>query len=435
MRSPVQVRLPRLMEKITKPRKPEEDRYIFTEGIDYFKTEKTSIWGTGDKDTLQLLKKIKIRGKWLNLASGDGRYNLNLLKKADFVVASDIDESALNKLWQNTPEKYKSKLKTGAFDITKKFPFKNNSFDGVFCAGTLHLFPKEVLRQIISEVDRVLKPNGRVIIDFATNIKRTSPSGKLITFGKEPLYTLKDAKTTLKNLFRNYQMEMHESEVVEDLEAANPPYTLNCKFVILIADKNVVAKTIKTYEETADDYCKAHFDIDMTPQQLFFVGNLRGKTILDIGCGPGRDTKFFFKNGFEVIGIDLTPKFIKIASKLVPNAKFIIMDMRKLEFPENYFDGIWVCASFLHIPKEEAKNTLFGFKRVLKPKGLMYLTVKEGTGEKLVLKNKYKKNPKFFSFYTKNKLKKIIESSGFKIMKIDIDKKKDNWIDVFATKE
>ena len=225
------------MKKITKPHKPKEDKYIFTEGVNYFETAKTSIWGTGDKDTMELLGKIEIHGKWLNLAAGDGRYNLNLLKKADFIVASDIDESALSKLWHNTPKEYKEKLDTKAFDITKKFPFEDGLFNGVFCTGTLHLFPKEVLRQIILEIDRVLKPNGRIIIDFATDIKRTSPSGKLIIFGKEPLYNLKDARKILKNLFRNYQIQMHESEVVEDFEAANPPYTLNCKFVILIADK------------------------------------------------------------------------------------------------------------------------------------------------------------------------------------------------------
>lgn len=225
------------MKKVTKPYKPKEDKYIFTEGINYFETGKSSIWGTGDKDALKLLRKTEIRGKWLNLAAGDGRYNLNLLERADFVVVSDIDESALSKLWSNTPKKYRKKLATKVLDITKKLPFKDSLFDGIFCTGTLHLFPKEVLRQIIFDIDRVLKPNGRVIIDFATDIKRTSPSGKLITFGKEPLYGLKDAKSTLKNLFRNYQIQMCESEVVEDLEAANPPYTLNCKFVILIADK------------------------------------------------------------------------------------------------------------------------------------------------------------------------------------------------------
>ena len=138
-------------------------------------------------------------------------------------------------------------------------------------------------------------------------------------------------------------------------------------------ENNVVAKTIETYEELVEDYHKTHFNIDMAPQQSFFIENLTGKKILDIGCGPGRDAKFFFENGFEVVGIDLTSNFIKIASKLVPNAKFIKMDMRKLEFPENYFDGVWVCASFLHIPKEEAKSTLLEFRKVLKTGGLMYV--------------------------------------------------------------
>jgi len=170
----------------TKPREPDEEKYVFTEGIDYSKTEKTSIWGTGDKDTLELLNQIEIRGKWLNLAAGDGRYNLNLLEKADFVVASDIDESALKKLWQNTPDKFKAKLKTEVFDITKNSLFENNTFDGVFCTDTLHLFPKEILRQIFSEIDRILKPNGRILIDFATDIKRILPDGKLYTRKSEP---------------------------------------------------------------------------------------------------------------------------------------------------------------------------------------------------------------------------------------------------------
>ncbi len=227
------------MKKIIKPCKPKEDKYIFTKGINYFKTGKVSIWGTGDKDALRLLKKTEIRGKWLNLAAGDGRYNLNLLKKADFVVVSDIDASALSKLWQNTPEKYKSKLEIKIFDIIKRFPFEDNSFDGVFCTGTLHLFPDEILQKILSEIDRTLKPSGRVIIDFATDIKRVSPDGKLIIFGDEPKYTLGEAKITLKNLFRNYKIKIHESEVQEEaFTQARPPYKFSCQFILLVADKS-----------------------------------------------------------------------------------------------------------------------------------------------------------------------------------------------------
>ncbi|HIG93358.1 TPA: class I SAM-dependent methyltransferase [Candidatus Woesearchaeota archaeon] len=226
------------MKKITKPHEPEEDQYIFTEGIDYSKTEKNSIWGTGDKDTLELLKDIEINGKWLNLAAGDGRYNLNLLEKAYFVVASDIDESALSKLWQKTPDKLKTKLQTKVFDITKKFPFENNSFNGVFCTGTLHLFPKEILRQIFSEIDRILKPNGRILIDFATDIKRILPDGKLYIRKSEPQYKNEEATKFLTELLNNYKVQIVESEVPEEeIKTRGFVYRFSCKFILLTADK------------------------------------------------------------------------------------------------------------------------------------------------------------------------------------------------------
>ena len=206
---------------------------------------------------------------------------------------------------------------------------------------------------------------------------------------------------------------------------------------MFMTDKNnVVAKTIKTYEELAEDYYKTHFDInEIKTIADFFIQNLKGQKILDIGCGPGRDAKYFSEHDLEVTGIDLTSNFVKMASQNVPNAKFIQMDMRNLDFPENSFDGIWACASFLHVPKEDAKNTLLGFRKILKPAGLIYLSVKQGNEEKFVEKDEYKGRTKFFAFYTQDEFKNLIEFCNFKIVKVLIDEKKDTWINVFATKE
>jgi ubiquinone/menaquinone biosynthesis C-methylase UbiE len=199
---------------------------------------------------------------------------------------------------------------------------------------------------------------------------------------------------------------------------------------------NVVAKTIKTYEELTEDYYKTHFDINEIKNIAdFFIQNLKGQKILDIGCGPGRDAKYFSEHDLEVTGIDLTSNFVKMASQNVPNAKFIQMDMRNVDFPENTFDGIWACASFLHVPKEDAENTLLGFRKILKPAGLIYLSVKQGNEEKFVEKDEYKGKTKFFAFYSQDKFKNLIESCNFKIVKVLIDNKKDIWINVFATKE
>ncbi len=193
--------------KATRPRLAEEDQYIFTEGIDYSKTGKTSIWGMGDKETLKLLETIEFHGKWLYLAAGDGRYNINLLEKADLVVASDIDESALGKLWETTPDIFKTKLNIEVFDLTKKFPFESASFDGMFCTGALHHFPEEMLRQIFFEIDRILKPSGKIIIDFATDIQRTLTDGTLYIRKHEPIYTIERATTLLNELLKNYTVQ------------------------------------------------------------------------------------------------------------------------------------------------------------------------------------------------------------------------------------
>jgi ubiquinone/menaquinone biosynthesis C-methylase UbiE len=212
-----------------------------------------------------------------------------------------------------------------------------------------------------------------------------------------------------------------------------------------MTDKNsVVAKTIKTYEEFAEDYYKTHFDINEIKNIAdFFIQNLKGEKVLDIGCGPGRDAKYFSEHNLEVTGIDLTSNFVKMASQNVPNAKFMQMDMRNLDFPENSFDGIWTCASFYHVPQKDAKNTLLGFRKVLNPSGLLFISIKAGTGEKFIQKQEDKGQTKFYAFYSEEEFKDLIESCNFKILKVIIKKAKDidnirienTWINVFATKE
>ena len=91
---------------------------------------------------------------------------------------------------------------------------------------------------------------------------------------------------------------------------------------------------------------------------------------------------------------------------------------------------------FLEAPERLSKlldNNLF--RKILKPAGLIYLSVKQGNEEKFVEKDEYKGRTKFFAFYTQDEFKNLIESCNFKIVKVLIDNKKDTWINVFATKE
>ncbi len=207
----------------------------------------------------------------------------------------------------------------------------------------------------------------------------------------------------------------------------------------MLNQEDEVAKTIQTYEKTAKDYFNARNDINIIKDLAdYFLENIPGHKVLDIGCGPGRDARYFLEHGLEVTGIDMTANFIKLAVTNAPKANFKKMDMRNLGFADESFDGIWSCASFLHIPKKQAKNTLQGFHRVLRPQGLLYISVKQGNGEKNVVNKRYKDGrSKFFAFYSKDELKKLLLSCDFKIIKIStniFEETLDQWVNIFATK-
>ena len=86
-------------------------------------------------------------------------------------------------------------------------------------------------------MDRVLKPNGKVIIDFVADAERKRLDGTIIKGRDRPEYTLDAAKKILEDIFKNFKIKIHVSELVDDLQKTDPPYTLSCKFIILTADK------------------------------------------------------------------------------------------------------------------------------------------------------------------------------------------------------
>jgi ubiquinone/menaquinone biosynthesis C-methylase UbiE len=87
---------------------------------------------------------------------------------------------------------------------------------------------------------------------------------------------------------------------------------------------------------------------------------------LDIGCGPGKDAKHFTEQGYDVTGLDLSEGLLKIAKEYCPEATFVQGDIRKLPFPDKSFDGVFACASILHMEKSQLPIVLKETKRVLK---------------------------------------------------------------------
>ncbi len=177
-------------------------------------------------------------------------------------------------------------------------------------------------------------------------------------------------------------------------------------------------KTIKTYDKIVEQYYERTKALKTSIEILNRFSELlpAHARILDAGCGPGRDAKLFTDKGFRVVGIDLAEKMIEFAKKVAPKAEFRIMDLRHLAFEDNSFDAIWFNASLLNIKKQEAPETLREMHRVLKPKGLMLVSVKQGKGEGLREDKRYGRVEKYYAFYTKDELKQKLEDAGFKVI-------------------
>lgn len=175
-----------------------------------------SKWGIEEKETIEVINKIGLSGNILDVAAGDGRFINELLNLSQNVTAIDINKKELDSLINNCPKELLSKLNTEIVDITKTFPYEDNSFDGVFCTGTLHLFNKDVISFIINEIKRCLKSNGKIVLDFATDIKRYDKDGNEVVFEGEGCYTSKEAVILFSELLNEFSFSINEYTFNED---------------------------------------------------------------------------------------------------------------------------------------------------------------------------------------------------------------------------
>jgi ubiquinone/menaquinone biosynthesis C-methylase UbiE len=194
--------------------------------------------------------------------------------------------------------------------------------------------------------------------------------------------------------------------------------------------------TIKTYNQVAGDYVarsqrngrwKTVF-----PELLQFMDQLPATArVLDLGCGPGHHTELLNGHHFRAIGADLSWGMLSQARELV-TGEFIQADMRFLPLPNGYFDGVWMSASLLHLPRRDAPIALKEVHRILQGGGIFNVIVKIGEGEGL----RTNLGERYFTFYGVDEMLTLLETSGFGVQhhQIKQDGGFDPWLNVIATK-
>ena len=143
----------------------------------------------------------------------------------------------------------------------------------------------------------------------------------------------------------------------------------------------MATKTIDYYNQNAQAFVDATLDVDLTELYDEFLPLIpKNGTLLDAGCGSGRDAFIFKERGFNVDAFDISPEIAKLASEYL-NQKVAVSSFQALDDVDRY-DGIWCCASLIHVAKNDLTEVFNNLARALKPQGIVYVSFKYGDGER-----------------------------------------------------
>ena len=158
--------------------------------------------------------------------------------------------------------------------------------------------------------------------------------------------------------------------------------------------------TLSYYDEKAKEFCENTVNADVSLQRDRFLSFLKeSASILDFGCGSGRDTQAFLELGYKIEAIDGSIELCKTASEYT-GIEVKNMLFQELNDVEKY-DGIWACSSILHISKADLKSVLKKMATALKDDGVIYTSFKYGDFEG-------ERNGRYFSDFTEESFREYI---------------------------
>ena len=191
--------------------------------------------------------------------------------------------------------------------------------------------------------------------------------------------------------------------------------------------------TIEYYNKNAERYYENTVNVDMSPLYKEFLKHIKDQGhILDAGCGSGRDSLYFIKQGYEVTAIDGSKKLSQLSSELI-DQEVKCMKFEDINY-ENKFDGIWACASLLHVKRKNIESIFSKLINALKPKGVIYSSFKYGNKE-------IHRSGRLFNYYDEESFKNLVNNfENLSIIKLwkteDLRKNRENeyWLNTLLIK-
>ncbi len=193
-------------------------------------------------------------------------------------------------------------------------------------------------------------------------------------------------------------------------------------------------ETLVYYNKNAQAFADNTLNVDFSNVQIKFLNKLhKNVTILDFGCGSGRDTKYFLDHGYTVEAIDGSEELCMLASVYtgITVKHMLFQDLQEV----NKYDAIWACSSILHLPYAELVDVMKKMVTALKDNGLIYTSFKYGTFEGM-------RNGRYFIDMTADSLKKLLQDvKGLEIEETWITsdvrpgRGEEKWLNLFLRKK
>jgi SAM-dependent methyltransferase len=140
------------------------------------------------------------------------------------------------------------------------------------------------------------------------------------------------------------------------------------------------ARTIGHYDASARSFWEGTRDHDVSQNRDALLAAIEGPppfTLLDLGCGPGRDLDEFRARGHEAIGLDGAPQFVEMA-RAHTGCEVWHQDFVKLALPTAKFHGVYANASLFHVPTQELPRVLCELHDALVPRGVLFCSNPRG---------------------------------------------------------
>lgn len=166
-------------------------------------------------------------------------------------------------------------------------------------------------------------------------------------------------------------------------------------------------RTRHFYQSRSQEYADATVGRALKRELHDFMGRLPSDgAVLDLGCGAGHDLASFRQHGRPAFGLDYAAQIATIAHA-TSQAPVVVADMRAIPFANASFDGVWASASLLHLPRSDLAAALREINRILRSDGLLFASVKTGTGDV------YDADGRLYTFYDERTFQDALMQADF----------------------